>query len=258
MRRARTIEQAAGFVDDVGIALVFGKADVVLPSLWEAIGGPGPLEWAVRDETGKFLSFTPEMDRLWRWKDELPERRRACAGRHLARGAAALIARRLIPALYALTGRSGTPEDFRELELTPLEYELADAVLEEGPATAPELRQLLGTADKKSVEKAIELLQRASVLTNAGVAEQEQSWGATRHDIFARRWRRWLRRLPPEEEARRALARAALESAGEVSAADVAAALAWRRKQAATTLDALAAEGIASVGEDDGIRLWVA
>ena len=49
MRRARTIEQAAGFVDDVGIALVFGKADIVLPSLWEAIGGPGPLEWAVSD-----------------------------------------------------------------------------------------------------------------------------------------------------------------------------------------------------------------
>src|ERR671911_398701 len=158
MPRARTIEQAARFVDDVGIALVFGKADIVLPSLWEAIGGPGPLEWAVRDETGKFLSFTLEMDRLWRWKDELPERRRACAGRHLARGAAALIARRLIPALYALTGRSGTPEDFR-----------------------------------------------------------------------------------------RALARAVRESAVEVSAADVSAPLAWRRKQAATTLDELAAEGIATV-----------
>jgi len=258
MPRARTIEQAAGFVDDVGIALVFGKADIVLPSLWEAIGGPGPLEWAVRDETGKFLSFTPEMDRLWSWKDELPERRLACAGRHLARGAAALIARRLVSAVYALTGRPGAPEDFRDLELTPLERELAEAVLDEGPATAPELRQLLGTADKKSVDKAIELLHRASVLTNAGVAEQEQGWAATRHDIFARRWRRWLKRLPPEEDARRVLALAVLECAGEVSAADLAAALAWRRKQAATTLDELAAEGIASVGEEEGIRLWLA
>jgi hypothetical protein len=258
MRRARTIEQAAAFLDGVGLALVFGKADVVLPSLWEAIGGPGPLEWAVRDETGKFLSFTPEMDRLWRWKDELPERRRACAGRHLARGAAGLIARRLIPARYALTGRPATTDDFRTLELAALEREIAEAVLDEGPASAPELRRLLGTNDKKAVEKAIEFLHREAVLTNAGVVSQEQGWAAGRHDLFARRWRRWLRRLPPEEEARRALVRAVLESAGEVSAADVAAALAWRRKQAAETLDELAAEGIATVGAEEGIRLWLA
>jgi len=258
MARARTIEQAAGFVDDVGIALVFGKADIVLPSLWEAVGGPGPMEWAVRDDQGKFVSFTRDFDRLWRWKDELPEGRLACAGKHLARGAAALIARRLVPAVYALTGRPGTPEDFRDLELTPLERELAEAVLDKGPATAPELRQQLGAADKKSVERAIERLHRASVLTNAGIAEQEQGWAATRHDIFARRWRRWLKRLPPEEDARRVLARTVLESAGEVSAADVAAALAWRRKQAAATLDELAAEGVASVREEDGIRLWLA
>src|SRR6266498_5456884 len=88
MARARTLEQAAAFVDKVGIALVFGKADLVLPSLWDAVCGPGA-DWAVRDENGKAIAFTPDFDRLWHWKDDLPDRRLACAGRHLARDAAA-------------------------------------------------------------------------------------------------------------------------------------------------------------------------
>lgn len=256
MRRARTIEQAAAFVDEVGVALVFGKADVVLPSLWDAIADPADRAWAIRDEQGEFVSFTPEFDRLWRWKDELPERRRVCAGRHVARGAAALIARRLVPSLYALTGRPGTPEDFRDLELSPLEREIAEAVLEGGPATAPEVRLLLGSEDKKLVDKAIEHLHRNAVLTNAGVVAQEQGWAAGRHDLFARRWRRWLRRLPSEHEARHAMVRAVLESAAEVSAADVAAALAWRRKEAGLVLERLADKGVAEVREEDGIELW--
>jgi hypothetical protein len=255
--RIGSLEKAAAWIDEVGVALVFGKADIVLPSLWDAIADPADRQWAIRDEQGAFVSFTPEFGRLWRWKDELPERRRVCAGRHVARGAAALIARRLLPSLYALTGRAGTPEDFRNVELSPLEREVGEAVLEEGPASAPELRRFLGAADKKSVDKAIELLHRAAVLTNAGVVEQEQGWAAARHDLFSRRWRRWLRRLPPADEARRTLAQAVLESAGEVSAADVAAALAWRRKEAAVVLEELAGEGIADAREDDGIRLWV-
>jgi hypothetical protein len=258
VRPARTLDDAAAWIDAVGIALVFGKADVVLPALWDAIADPADREWAIRDEQGAFVSFTPEFDRLWRWKDELPERRRACAGRHLARGAAALIARGLVAAVYALTERPGMPEDFRDVELSPLERELAEAVLEAGPASAPELRRLLGTDDKKSVDKAIELLHRAAVLTNAGVVEQEHGWAAGRHDLFARRWRRWLKRVPSKEEARRALATAVLRSAGEVSAADVAAALAWRRKEAAAVLDELADAGRAKTREEDAIRLWTA
>src|SRR5919199_5529938 len=106
--RVRTLEQAAAFIDRVGIALVFGKTDVVLPSLWDEICGPSA-DWAVRDESGKAVAFTPEFERLWHWKDDLPERRLVCAGRHLARDAAALISPRLVPAVYAFAGRRGGP-----------------------------------------------------------------------------------------------------------------------------------------------------
>ncbi len=119
----------------------------MLPSLWEAVSGRLELDWAVRGEDGSFVSFTPEMDRVWRWKDELPERGLACAGKHLGRWSA-LLAPRLLAPLYALTGRAGRADDFRGAELGGLELELAEAVLAEGASTAPELRALLGTAPR--------------------------------------------------------------------------------------------------------------
>jgi hypothetical protein len=251
----RTLEQAAAFIDRVGIALVFGKADVVLPSLFDAVCGPGS-DWAVRDENGKATAFTPEFGRLWRWKDDLPDRRLVCAGRHLARDAAALISSKLVPAIYALTGRAGDPEDFRAMELAPLEREVAEAVLAEGPISAPELRRLLATDDKKGVDKAVKLLQRELVLTNAGVSEQEAGWPAVRQDVFARRWRARVKRLPPEDKARRALAKTVLSSAGEVSEADLAGALGWTKRVAAATLEDLEARQIARATVEESFRIW--
>src|SRR5438874_5990082 len=250
----RSLEDAAAFVDQVGIAVAWGKADLVLPSLWARIGGPDA-DWAIRDEAGKPTGFSPDFDRLWRWKDELPERRLACAGRHFS-SAALLIAPRLLAAAYALTGRSGAAGDFREDELETLDREVAQAVLENEPLTGQEIRRLLGTNDRKAVDRAVARLHRRLVLTNAGAAEQPQGWLAIRQDLFARRWRKSLRRLPAEDEARRELALAVLAGTDEVSAADVAGALGWRRKQAETVLAELTAAGRVTEREEDGLQLW--
>jgi len=252
--RIHSLEAAAAFVDRVGIAVAWGKADLVLPSLWREIGGPDG-DWAVRDEDGKPTGFSPEFDRLWRWKDELPERRLACAGKHFG-SAALLIAPRLLAAAYALTGRAGTPDDFREDDPEPLEREVAEAVLENEPLTGPEIRRLLATTDRKAVERAVVRLQRRLVLTNAGAAEQSQGWRAIRQDIFARRWRKSLRSLPAEDEARRDLVLAVLAGADEVSAADVAAAVGWRRKLAESVLAELSSSGKIAARDEEGLRLW--
>ena len=250
----RSLEDASAFVDQVGIAVAWGKADLVLPSLWRGIAGPDA-DWAIRDETGKAIEFSPEFRRLWRWKDELPERRLACAGKHFG-GAALLIAPRLLAAAYALTGRSGAVDDFRDDELETLEREVADVVLENEPLTGPEIRRLLGTTDRKAVDRAVARLQRRLVLTNAGAAEQSQGWRAIRQDLFARRWRKSLRRLPEEEEARRELAIAVAAATDEVSAADVAGALGWRRKQAESVLTELSSGRQLTVRQAEGLQLW--
>jgi hypothetical protein len=252
--RIHSLEAAAAFVDRVGIAVSWGKADLVLPSLWREIAGPDA-DWAIRDEDGKSTGFSPEFDRLWRWKDELPERRLACAGKHFG-SAALLIAPRLLGAAYALTGRSGAADDFRGDELESLEREIAEAVLENEPLTGPEIRRLLGTTDRKAVDRAVTRLHRRLVLTNAGAAEQSQGWRAIRQDVFARRWRKSLRHLPPVDEARRDLALAVLVGAHEVSAADVAAALGWRRKQTEAVLTELASTGQIAARDEEDLRLW--
>src|SRR5262249_29123819 len=50
-----TIEAAAAWVDRVGLALLFPKADVVLPSLWREVNGSEDENWAVREPDGTFV-----------------------------------------------------------------------------------------------------------------------------------------------------------------------------------------------------------
>lgn len=251
-----TLDDAARWIDDVGIALLYPKADFVLPSLWEAVAGHTDLEWSVRDDDAKFVSFTPEMAKVWSWKDDLPARRLACIGLHVVR-TTGLIAPRLVPAAYALTGRSGEVADFRDEQLEPLEREVAEAALDLGrPTTRKELR-LLVDRTKRDVDKAVNVLQRKLVLTNAGRADSDTSWSATLHDLFARRWRARLRRLPTHEAALAALAEKVVRAAGDVSTVDLAAALRLRRREATDVLEALEARGALERLDEDGIAVWV-
>src|SRR5581483_3326682 len=128
--RVRTLEQAAKWVDDVGLALLYPNGDYVVPSLWEAATGHSDMDWEA-----------PETWKVWTWKDELPAERLACVGLHVAR-TSSIVAPALVAAVYALTA------DKREA-LEGLEREIADASLElRRPATRRELRMLVGT-DKR-------------------------------------------------------------------------------------------------------------
>jgi hypothetical protein len=235
----RTLSQAAKWVDTVGLALLFPKTDVVLPSLWEQVNGDAGRNWAVRDAEGGFVEWTAEMGFLWGAKDELPARGLVCVGKHLAR-VATCVAPRLVPTLVA-AGEPYEPEG--------LEAELVDAITREGPLTGPALRELTGAA-KKDVDKAVIALHRRLVLTNSHLVEQDGPWGAIAHDLLARKWK-VPKRLPSPQEARRELARVFLASAGEVTAADLGP-LGWRRKEAAAVLDEIA-DGREDPG---GFRIW--
>ena len=223
----------------------------MLPSLWEAVAGTREVEWGVRRDDGKH-EFTPEMSRCWAWKDELPARKLAVVGKHLGRWAA-IVAPRLVPALYALTARAGRPEDFRAVELASLQREVAEAVLEAGPSTPAELRALVG-AEKKQVDGAVVALQRAFVLTNAQLVQQKAGWGAIAVELVARHWPPGA--MPSADEAQRALAGSVLASSGEVSAADLGGALGWRVKRSREVLDELVDRFEACARLDDDVTLY--
>jgi hypothetical protein len=237
--RVRTLEQAAAWVDEVGLALLFPKADVVLPSLWEQVNGSAERQWAIRDADGAFVGWTAEMGLLWSAKDDLPEQGLVCVGKHVAR-VATCVAPRLLPALVAAA---------EPAPLEGIEAAIAEAIRENGALTGPQLRVLLGL-EKKPVDKAIAALHRQLVLTNAFLVEQDGPWGALAHDLLARKWR-LPKRLPGQEEARHELARTVLASARELTAADLGGVLGWRRKQAERVLDQ-----IAESRDRDGFRIW--
>ena len=235
----RSLEEAAGWIDRAGLALVFPKADLVLPSLWEQVNGSPEQNWAIRDPDGGFVRWSEPMSFLWGAKDDLPAAGLACVGKHLAR-VAACIAPRLLPTLVA--SRADEPPEGLEAEVM--------AVIESGgPATGPELRSVTG-ATKKDVDKAVASLHRQLVLTTSHLVEQDGPWGAIAHDLLARKWA-LPATLPALADARRELAGLVLAHAGELTAADLGAPFGWRRKEAAAVLDEIA-EG----RDAEGFRIW--
>lgn len=218
----KTVRAAAKWLDGVGVAALLPGADLVLPSLWEAITGTRAVEWGVQREDGKF-EFTPEMAKCWDWKDELPDKGLALVGKHLGRWAA-LVAPRLISEVWTVAAP-------RREVLTDLQRELVAAVEDhDGAVTVPQLRALVPGAEKKHVEQ----LQRALVLTNSHLVEQAQGWPAIAVDLVERLWH-----VHDVDDAEQELALAVLRSSGELSAADLGGALGWRVKQSRTVLDAL-------------------
>jgi Winged helix DNA-binding domain len=233
----RTLAQAARWIDKVGLALLFPHHDVVLPSLWEQVNGSPEENWAIRDADGKFVSWSEAMGFLWPAKDELPARGLVCVGKHLARSVAC-VAPAVVPVLVAANGEQATDEP------------VAEAVRDLGPLTGPQLREATGLP-KKDVDRAVASLHHRLVLTTSHLVEQDGPWGALAHDLLARKWQ-LPAVLPERTEARRRLASLVLDLAGELTAADLAGALGWRRKEAASVLDEIAE------GRDDeaGFRIW--
>jgi hypothetical protein len=223
----RTLAAAGRWIDRAGLALLFPRADVVLPSLWEQVSGLHEVDWNAE-----------EINFLWWAKDALPNEGRACVGKHLGR-VSSCIAPRLVPVLVAANGEPAEDED-----------PVVDAIRSLGPLTGPQLREVTGLA-KKDVDRSIASLHHRLVLTNAHLVDEGSTWGSLAHDLLARKWK-VPRRLPSREAARRELALVVLGHAGELTAADLAGVFAWRRKEAAAILDEVAE------GRDDeaGFRIW--
>ena len=223
----RTLAAAGKWIDRVGVALLFPRADVVLPSLWEQVSGLQEVDWNAEP-----INF------LWWAKDALPDAGRACVGKHLGR-VASCIAPRLVPVLVGANGEVAEDGD-----------PVVDAIRSLGPLTGPQLREVTGLA-KKDVDRSIASLHHRLVLTNAYLVEEGSTWGSLAHELLARKWK-VPKRLPARPAARRELAALVLERTGELTAADLAGVFAWRRKEAAAILD--------DVGEgrddDAGFRIW--
>lgn len=171
-RRVATIERAGSFLGDVGLALLFPAEPIALPSLWEAVAGADtePFADGVMGETE---------GRVWEWKDLLPLDGAAWYGKFL-RGRASFLAPDLVALLYRGAGR---PDDHAAEALSPEAHRLADALVAE-PQPSSVLRALVG----RRYDRAMRELQRALLVTGAGVREQAAGWPAAVFDLTCRRF----------------------------------------------------------------------
>ena len=163
-RKIGSLARAAAFLEDVGFAVLFPKAGMALPSLWEAATDePVVGEWG------------PEAFRVWRWKDELPLRGLGWYGRFV-RGRPSFLSPSLLADLYPRTGR---PDDFQEADLSPDARKIARILLRSGPQSTSSLREALGVEGRRGGEaftRAVAELGRELLVTHLGSEDEGAGW----------------------------------------------------------------------------------
>lgn len=182
--RLRSEEEAARFVDEVGLCVLFPVQRMELPSLWEAINGcTRPLPRHHNDEA---------LGKTWHWKDSLPAQRRIYYGK-LLRSKATLLALDLLPSFYALSPNFGGEEDYLlEYEAGRLSREakvICDVLLERRALPTGELRRLAhlsSRSQKYRFERAMVELQRKLIVAKVGTSDAGPWHYSYVYDLFVR------------------------------------------------------------------------
>ncbi|MHB1319104.1 MAG: AlkZ-related protein, partial [Anaerolineae bacterium] len=174
-RRVRDEAEARAFVDEVGLAFLFGERGVEIPTLWGAVSGskrPVPHD---HDD--------PDIGRVWNWKDTLPARKEIYYGK-LLRGKPTLVSLALLPAVYALSPNYGDPLDYIEQYdaglLSVEARNVYEVLLNQGALATSSLRQAAGLAGTGPVARrfdaALQELQVQLKIVKVGTSEASR-WG---------------------------------------------------------------------------------
>jgi len=178
--RVRTAAEAKRFIDHIGFCVLFPVKNVPLPSLYFAVAKRQPTGW------GKYSQL------IWKWKDELPKKRRAFYGKYF-KGRGSFLSLKLLPYFLALHG-TGVPaseaEEFYEAgRIGHDALELWQALAKHGPLATLELRQackMETQAGNKRFKKAMLELQGLLIVTHSGAEQETDAWASNRFDLVAR------------------------------------------------------------------------
>src|SRR5580698_8355697 len=100
-KRIATLADARKYIDALGFCVLFPVNDVALPSLYWPVTRRGPDDDFVFDES---------FERIWRWKDELPRRRRAIYAKYF-RTRGTFISLEYLPYFLAMRASAVSPTD---------------------------------------------------------------------------------------------------------------------------------------------------
>jgi hypothetical protein len=194
---------AAKFIDTVGFCVLFPVKNVPLPSLYYAAAKRQPTGW---DKCAQLI---------WKWKDELPKKRRALYAKYF-KGRGTFISLELLPYFLAIDGtavETGEAEAFyKSGRISHDALELWLGLAKHGPLATLELRhacKMETQAGNKRFKKAMLELQGLLIVTHSGAEQESEAWASNRFELVYRAFPKQVAEANKisVEEARTVLAR---------------------------------------------------
>ena len=182
-RRVLTVAAAVKFIDATGYCMLFPVKNTPLPSLYYAVTGRGLRgKW----KWDKFSGMA------WRWKDELPRRRRAFYAKYF-RGRGTLISLKLLPHFLAMRDSAVMPGDqerfYSEGRIRDDARIVWEALEEHGPLATLELRNACKMDSKAGnirFKRAILELQCMLIVVHFGAEQETSAWASGRYELTRR------------------------------------------------------------------------
>ncbi len=236
-RRVLTLAEAVKYIDATGYCVLFPVRDIPLPSLYYAVtrrGLQGKWKW------DKYSSM------VWRWKDELPRRRRAVYTKYF-RGRGTFISLRFLPHFLAMQESAVAAGDhdrfYAEGRMRDDCRIIWEALEEHGPLATLELRNTCKMDTKAGnirFKRAILELQCTLIVVHFGAEQEINAWASGRYELTRRAFAKQTeaaRQISPED-ARIRLAAKFRERNPDASPSHVARLFGWPKAEAAAAWEA--------------------
>ncbi|HXA79390.1 MAG TPA: hypothetical protein VNV41_19820 [Candidatus Acidoferrales bacterium] len=182
-RRVATLSEARKYIDATGFCMLFPVTRVPLPSLYCAVTRRHPTAGIVYDK--HFLM-------LWRWKDDLPRRRRAFYAKYF-RTRGTLISLEQLPYFLALCDSAVAPGDharfYSDGRIRNDARVIWEALEKNGPLATLELRHLCQMETKAGnvrFKRAMLDLQCLLVVVHFGSEQETGAWASGRFELTCR------------------------------------------------------------------------
>ena len=236
-RRVLRVADAVKYIEATGYCMLFPVANVPLPSLYFAVTRRNPRSNFVWDKYSVVL---------WRWKDELPRRRRAFYAKYF-RGRGTFISLKFLPHFLAMREAAVGPGDHERFYAGGRIREDARviwrALAEHGPLATLELRHACKMDTKAGnvrFKRAILDLQCLLIAVHFGAEQETAAWASGRYELTCRAFPKETavaRRIRPAEACTK-LASKFLEWHTNVRPAQLARLFAWPKADAIAAIEA--------------------
>jgi hypothetical protein len=236
-RRVRTFGDAVKYIDAAGFCMLFPVGKVPLPSLYYAVTRRNLHDKMVWDKYAQMV---------WRWKDELPKRKRAVYTKYF-RGRGTMISLKFLPYFLAMREAALAPGDhecfYAEGRIREDARVIWEALATHGPMATLELRhacRMETKAGNARFKRAILDLQCLLAVVHSGTEQETAAWASGRYELTCRAFPKQAaaaQKITPAD-ARAALASKYLEWYPDAPLMQLARLFGWTKKEASAAMHA--------------------